>query len=169
MKKLIILFLFLSLIVVNNGNTEKITLNTGETIGAPETGISMDWYIDYINAEDNMLKVKYQWRDALGNTINDTNAKTGWNTWTCQDTGDINPEENNIDCIDTIDPYTCCTGVGTGTCDEPIDTCFSNIFRFEMRAQDVGTKIGVGLRSLIWNQMKTDVLTGVNDGVFGTE
>jgi len=165
MKKLIILFLFLSLIIVNNGNTEKITLNTGETIGAPETGISMDWYIDYIDAENNILKVNYQWRDALGKIIRDTSARTGWNTWTCQDI----PVENNIDCIGAGDPYGCCTGVGTGTCDEVGDTCFSNIFRFEIRAQDVGTKIGVGLRSLIWNQMKTDVLTGVNDGVFGTE
>ena len=168
MKKLIILFLFLSLIAVNNGNTEEITLNTGEIIGAPETGVSMDWYIDYINAENNTLKVRYQWRDTLGKTINDTSPKTGWNTWTCQDIADINTEENNIDCIGAAAPYTCCTGVGTGTCDEG-DTCFSDIFRFEIRAQDVGTKIGVGLRSLIWNQMKTDVLTGVNDGVFGTE
>jgi len=46
------------------------------------------------------------------------------------------------------------------------DTCFTDVFTFQIRAQDVGTPIGVGLRTLIWNRMKQDILTGGNDGSF---
>ena len=46
------------------------------------------------------------------------------------------------------------------------DSCFTDVFSFQIRQQDVDTSIGAGLRTLIWNQMKADVLTGGNDGTF---
>jgi hypothetical protein len=48
----------------------------------------------------------------------------------------------------------------------PEQTCFTETFGFAIRAQDVGSAIGVGLRNLLWNKMKADVLTGGNDGTF---
>lgn len=61
------------------------------------------------------------------------------------------------------------SGVNTWVCkDDGVDTCFSDIFGFQIRAQDVGTKIGVGLRTLIWNHFKSEVLTPGNSGTFDT-
>ena len=46
-------------------------------------------------------------------------------------------------------------------------TDFSDVFGFLMRCpQDGGVKIGVGLRTLIWNKVKASILTGGNDGTF---
>jgi len=69
-------------------------------------------------------------------------------------------------CTGANEPWDCCTGSETGTCPEILDTCFTDVFSFSIRTQDVGTSIGLGLRTLIWNQMKNDILTGVNDGTF---
>jgi hypothetical protein len=49
---------------------------------------------------------------------------------------------------------------------EITDTDFDDVFGFIVRQQDVGTKIGVGLRALIWNKFKSEVLTAGNDGTF---
>jgi len=62
-------------------------------------------------------------------------------------------------CRNTLDdPET--TGV------DETDLCWDNIFLFSIRAQDVGTPIGKGLRDLLWNEMKQDILSGGNDGSF---
>lgn len=45
-------------------------------------------------------------------------------------------------------------------------TCFTDVFSFQVRSQDVGTAIGAGLRQLIWNKFRADVLTGSNNGTF---
>jgi len=47
------------------------------------------------------------------------------------------------------------------------DECFSDVFTFQVREVDVGTSIGHGLRTLIWNKMRPDILTGANNGTFG--
>lgn len=44
--------------------------------------------------------------------------------------------------------------------------CFTDVFSFQVRSQDVGTAIGAGLRQLIWNKFRRDVLTGSNNGTF---
>jgi hypothetical protein len=48
------------------------------------------------------------------------------------------------------------------TCEDrtegPASTCFSDVFEFQIRAQDVGKKIGTGLWQLIWARMKADIL-----------
>lgn len=86
-------------------------------------------------------------------------------TWTVQNIPD-DPETDSSLCVDVNDPWPCCTGPGTGDCDES-NPEFSNIFLFQIRSQDVGTPIGRGLRNLIWHRMKDDVLTEGNDGSFG--
>lgn len=43
-------------------------------------------------------------------------------------------------------------------------TCFDDTFGFTIRAQDVGTTLGAGLKQLLWNKMKADVLSPGNDG-----
>lgn len=47
--------------------------------------------------------------------------------------------------------------------DDGSSTCFSDVFGFVIRSGDVGTKIGAGLRTLIWNKMKADVLKVANN------
>lgn len=44
--------------------------------------------------------------------------------------------------------------------------CFTDVFTFHIRSQDVGKSIGAGLRSLIWNKFKAAMLTTGNDGTF---
>lgn len=48
------------------------------------------------------------------------------------------------------------------TCHEQ---CFDDVFSFQVRAQDVGTPIGAGLRKLLWNKFKQEIIP-TNDGVF---
>ena len=86
----------------------------------------------------------------------------GWNTWNCVNTPV--PGENS-ECVAEDDPYDCCSGEGTGTCDDMLDTCFSDVFGFVIRSQDVGTPLGQGLRTLIYNAWRDDVIPG-NDGTF---
>jgi len=160
MKKIIIIFI----LILSFGyvNAERVTLDQPEAL-TPTTSSMLNWRISLVDAKNKILKVQYQWLDATGQRISFN--RQAWSTWTCRDVADTNPEENNTECTAADTPYTCCTGVDTGTCDEAI-TCFSDIFGFQIRAQDVGTGIGIGLRTLIWNQMKSDVLTVGNDGVF---
>jgi hypothetical protein len=120
-----------------------------------------DWYVSYISAATKTLTVRYYWEDATGNPIQLDN-RSAWQTWSCRDIS----QGDNASCTAAGEPWDCCTGAGTGTCPEAVDTCFSDVFGFQIRAQDVGTSIGIGLRTLIWNQMKVDILTGGNDGSF---
>lgn len=159
MKKLLVIALMLLFIPVDLP-AENVALDTEETLQVP-TSQKMDWYIDHINAQNKTMIVKYRWKDATDSPIN-LNGKS-WQEWRCQD---IEVPGTNAECLGTSDPYECCTGVGTGTCDDMLDTCFTDVFGFQIRAQDVGTGIGVGLRTLIWNQFKQDVLTSGNDGTF---
>ena len=140
---------------------DTVTLDSPQVLSTP-SATKMDWYISRIDAQTKTLRVTYRWRDATDGTIH-LGSRTDWQTWSCRD---IEVPGENADCTDALVPHDCCTGVGTGTCDDMEDECFSDVFGFIIRTQDVGTKMGVGLRTLIWNKMKADVLTGGNDGTF---
>ena len=160
MKKAFFIALCLVLLPVF-AQADRITLDQEETLSVP-TSNRLRWIVDEIDAQRQMMKVKYCWLDSEGQSIVLSDGRT-CHSWWCRD---IEVPGTNAECVGEGDPYECCTGVGTGTCDDMLDTCFSDVFRFEIRQQDVGTKIGVGLRQLIWNQMKDDILTPGNDGSF---
>ena len=160
----IITILIALLMCASMAVADTVTLDSTES---PSSGTSdtLKWEITKINATDRILEVKYIWLDDNQNKI--YLNRQGVNTWRCRD---IEVPGENSECLDVEDPYECCTGAGTGTCDDMEDTCFADVFGFLIRSQDVGTKIGVGLRTLIWNKMKADILpTPGNDGTFGEE
>jgi hypothetical protein len=144
---------------------DRITLDSAETIDNPQA-VALDWYVDRIDALNKTLTIKYRWIDANETPIRNRDSFQSWHTWQCRN---IEVPGTNAECIAAGDPYECCTGAGTGTCDDMQDTCFSDVFGFNIRTQDVGTSIGIGLRALIWNQMKQDILTTGNDGSFTGE
>lgn len=141
---------------------DTLTLDSTETLSTPQA-VSMDWRVSNIDAAAKTLVVTYRWKDATGAPIFLQNRNHAWQTWECRN---VEIAGENSECIASEDPYPCCTGAGTGTCDDMADTCFSDVFSFQIRSQDVGTSIGIGLRTLIWNQMKQDILTPGNDGEF---
>ena len=120
--------------------------------------------------EHTDISVKFRYRDSTGEVVDviaipactRCNIRRGWVTWTCRE----REEELVANCTDVDEPYGGCTGVGTGSNLDPGDSCFTDIFTFQIRQQDVNTSIGIGLRTLIWNEMKHDVLTGANEGTF---
>ena len=140
---------------------DKIVLDSAETLSTPQA-THMDWHVSKIDAKTKILQITYRWRDATDGTIH-LGSRSDWQRWSCRD---IEVPGENVDCTDALVPYECCTGLGTGTCDDMEDTCFSDVFGFTIRTQDVGTSIGLGLRTLIWNKMKADVLSPTNDGTF---
>ena len=162
MKKIILVLFAVLLFIPVLGFADSITLTDDEVLQVP-TSKHMDWYVDRIDVDRKLLRIRYRWRGDNQEIIRLQDTKSAWLAWECRN---IEVPGTNAECVGVGDPYECCTGVGTGTCDDMIDTCFSDVFGFEIRTQDVGTGIGVGLRTLIWNQMKQDVLTGGNDGVF---
>jgi hypothetical protein len=152
MKKLFIILLT-TFLLGSFVYADSITLTQEETISVPTTQKIGGWYIDYISAAEKTMTIKYFWQDTQGEAI--------------YPKGSLNPV-NNVECTAAGVPDACCTGVGVGTCDDLtiMDSCFSDVFLFEIRPQDAGTTIGLGLRTLIWNEMKQDILTGGNDGSF---
>jgi hypothetical protein len=140
---------------------DTVTLDSTEVLSTPNA-TTMDWHVSKIDAKSKTLTVTYRWRDDTGAPIF-LGSRNQLHTWHCRD---IETPGENSECLDVEDPWECCTGLGTGACDGMEDTCFSDVFRFNIRSQDVGTAIGVGLRTLIWDKMKADVLTGANDGSF---
>ena len=144
------------------GMAETIILNSPHEI-TPSTALGLEWKVETLNSESSQLVVKYRWRGAGSRILMDVGSDNkGWNTWNCVNTPV--PGENS-ECVAEGDPYDCCSGEGTGTCDDMLDTCFSDIFGFEIRSQDVGTPLGQGLRTLIYNAWRDDVIPG-NDGTF---
>jgi hypothetical protein len=167
MKKLFIILLT-TFLLGSFVYADSITLTQEETISVPTTQKIGGWYIDYISAAEKTMTIKYFWQDAQGEAIYPKGSRTIWQSWDCKDrSADLNPV-NNVQCTAAGVPDACCTGVGVGTCDDLtiMDSCFSDVFLFEIRPQDAGTTIGLGLRTLTWNEMKKDILTGGNDGSF---
>ena len=119
------------------------------------------WEAANINLEKKEIVVRYTKINAAGQEIPMKNGRT-LRSWTCKNTPD-NPESVTADCLGEGDPWPLCTGVATceNDCKETdFDLCWTNVFMFSVRQQDVGTFIGRGLRNLIKNQMAAD-------GVFG--
>ena len=140
MKKL----LFVCLLILSAGVVwaDMVTLTTPESVASP-VAPKIEFNVAEINAATKTIRVQYRWINPDGTPIV-LNNRAGWLSWYGRDIND-DPE----------------------TPQDETDTTFSDIFLFQIRAQDVGTPIGKGLRTLIWNQMKGDILTPGNDGTFG--
>lgn len=96
-----------------------------------------------IKNHNKELRVFFHWEAASGERIRLYDTMRSEVVWVCQDV-----EDNPLTPVDET------------------DACFSDTFGFTIRQQDVGTRIGAGLRALIWAKMKSDVLSGGNDGSF---
>lgn len=155
------LFLVLAAIVMLSApaGAERVILDSPQAIAAP-TASEMEWFVDDLDSENRIVRVRYRWLQDDGMYI--PLGRKGWQYWICKD---IKTTGENAMCLAAGDPWECCTGVGEGDCDGYDSTCFTDIFGFQIRSQDVGTKIGVGLRTLIWNQFKQDILP-TNNGSF---
>jgi hypothetical protein len=143
---------------------DTVNLDTTETIDSP-VATSMDWTVALIDAKKKVLSVRWRWLDATGNPIRDADSSRSFHVWQCRNIDDIHPFKSNSECVGAGDPYACCTGAGAGSCDDS-DNCFSQVFSFSIREQDVGVSMGVGLRKLIWNKMRQDILSTGNNGTF---
>jgi len=140
MKKLLIIVLS-ALLFAAVSWADEITLNNPEAL-APPTAVKIDFRQIKINLNPNWLELDFRFLDVNGEEILGPNGRTQ-RLWRCQ---------NMID--------------NPTTPENEASTCFTDLFMFVIRAQDVGTPIGRGLRNLIWNKMKSDVLSGGNDGTF---
>ena len=161
MKKIILILSVLALPIFCLA--DDITLNQPENVTPTTFSKIADWRISNAEEDKEELVITYRRKDASGNIIiNHETNRNGYMNWYCRNTY----QGNNEDCIGPDDPWLCCDGPASGTCPEQVGTCFSDVFNFSIRTQDVGTSIGRGLKLLIWNRMKQDVLTGGNDGTF---
>jgi hypothetical protein len=161
MKKLFIIIVMCFLLPIFS-SAEELVLDTPKPISTPEIS-SYDWEAIIINRDDKTLVVRYNSLDSNGDKITFSNGRQ-LKSYVCQNIPD-DPGTDVNDCVSEGEPYACCTGFGTGNCDES-DPCFDDIFGFEIRTQDVGTKIGIGLRNLIKNKFKNSVIGAGNDGSF---
>jgi len=164
MKKFLVLVCFVML--MGTASADVITLDNPEQLAVP-TAPTMVWDYVYIDNQNKLMRVYYHWQNADGTRIK-LDGKYTQQHWTCRDMDEI-PAFDPLTCVDVDDPDDCCTGPGTGeNCypGEPALTCFTETFGFAIRPQDVGTKIGIGLRQLIWFKMRDDVLSAGNDGTF---
>ena len=161
MKNFICLLIFILTVFPCGAGADSITLNSAENLAVPTSRHIANWHISRIDPAEKLLRVRYQWATDDNKIIKTT--PSGWNTWDCRD---IEVPGENINCTAAGEPWECCTGNTTGTCDDMVDTCFTDVFAFTIRAQDVGTSIGGGLKTLIWNRMKQDILSETNNGTF---
>jgi len=160
MKKLFVV-LFLVIFLAECAFADTAILNDPEQMAPPEaTWITFKNV--FIDLESKTIVVRYAYGNESGAILKDGRIV---HTWVVRNIPD-NPETDVTNCIGPGDPYSCCTGVGTGNCDET-NPEFNNLFLFVIRSQDVGRAIGRGLRDLIWHRMKDDILSEGNDGSFG--
>jgi hypothetical protein len=160
MKKIII-SLLIAVLFVPAAYADRVVLNSTESLSTP-TAAKMDWFIDNITPSAQVLRVKYRWLDASDGPIQLSGASSAWRTWECRNRA----AQLAADCTAAGEPYAGCTGAGTGENLDPGDACFTDVFGFSIRSQDVGTTLGAGLRTLLWNQFRLDVLSTGNNGTF---
>lgn len=112
-----------------------------------------------IKPSDKVMVVNYRWLGTNGQPIQIRGYAIWDLTWTCQDIPGFDP----ANCTGVGVPHECCTGVGTGSGCPVAVTDFTDIFGFVIRQQDVGTKLGKGLRDLLVNKMRQSIpaLSGV--------
>jgi len=154
--------LFFALVMVvcffNVSYGQVLTLNSPETLAVP-TAAKLDLRNVTIDIGNKVMIVTYRFLTSADAVIPTSDSFTINRTWTCRD----KPTQLAADCTGVGVPYGGCTGVGTGTGLDPGSTCFTDTFAFVIRTQDVGVQIGKGLRALIWNKMKGDVLSAGNN------
>lgn len=143
---------------------DRLTLTTPEPVNSP-TAVRVEFDHFLFSVENAKLLVRYRFLDAANRPLLSNDGAGGWKIWECRD---VPIPGDNDECTDGGEPFECCTGAGTGTCNGLAESCFSDIVRFQIRAQDVGTRIGIGLRQLIWNKMRQEV-TNNNNGTFEQE
>jgi hypothetical protein len=146
---------------------DSVSLNSAEVLSTP-TSQKLDWQVTLIDAAAQRLSVRYRWLDGNDKVIRMSRSGNQWMYWECVAYPAI-PAFDPLTCVDIGDPDGCCTGPGIGIgcyAGRAEETCFTDVFGFSIRTQDVGTSIGVGLRTLIWSKFKADVLSGGNDGTF---
>ena len=132
-----------------------LTLDSSETVvDAPaNTSSKLTWKMTVVKG---VCSVDFQWFDASNRPIGRV-ERFECRDWKQEGGSDI----SNDDCTAEGEPYGCCTALDEGVCD-----CWSDVFLFQIRSQDVGTSIGVGLRQLLFQQWKKVYLTGTNNGTF---
>lgn len=157
----IFLVLFFLLAFTSVGQGQVLTLDSPEILAVP-TATKLNLKQINIDIANNMVEVIYRFVDLEGRDIPITGISGSLDRrWVCRDI----PAQLAENCTGVGEPYVGCTGVGTGTGLNPGSTCFKDTFSFVIRTQDAGTPIGKGLRALIWNKMRKDVLTGTNNAV----
>ena len=114
---------------------DEYILDTPETEISPIT-VRYDWQNVNIDLANNILTIFYNKLNDTGQAIPKPNGRTR-RVWACQNRAD-DPE----------------------TPEDETETCWSDVFMFAIRTQDVGTPIGRGLRMLIKNQMSAAGLIG---------
>lgn len=118
---------------------DSITLTSPEDLQEPQATKIKLRKVE-INMEPRYMVVHYSWATATSDL---RLSQRLVQTWICQDRED--------------DP---------GTPEDETSTCFTDVFKFSIRTQDVGTMVGIALRDLVWFYMKQDILSGGNDGSF---
>ena len=133
--------IFLMIIIPMAVSADMITLNADDVETKPATE-KINLLKIQINLPAKVMRIAYQRLDENLAPIRD-NYGEEIRIWTCRNHAD-DPE----------------------TPGDEFSTCFNDVFGFDIRSQDVGTALGLGLRNLIWNQMKQDILITATDGSF---
>jgi hypothetical protein len=153
------LFIIIAILLFSStAYAQVLTLNSPESLAVP-TASKLDLKEIRIDIGSKSLMVMYQFMNDDGTLIPMQGSSQTLRNWMCVDRA----AQLESQCTGVGEPYRGCTGVGTGTNLDPGSTCFTDTFSFAIRAQDVGVAIGKGLRALIWNKMRPNVLTGTNN------
>lgn len=160
MKSIVLVVILTALILLPVvAMAQVLTLNSPETLSVP-TATKLNLRSINIEVANQRVEVIYRFVGSDGVDI-PVAGSSGLldRKWTCVN----RTAELAADCIAVGEPYSGCTGLGTGTGLDAGSTCFTDTFSFAIRTQDVGTPIGKGLRTLIWSKMRPNVLTGANN------
>ena len=132
---------------------EIATLATPEVLEVP-TAAKIELQSILIDVTSKRVLVTYRFLTTANKLIPVPYGGRYDREWNCAD----RPAQLVANCTGVNTPYPGCTGVGTGSGLDPGSTCFTDTFKYVIKAGDVGTVLGVGLRTLIWSKMKGDVL-----------
>jgi hypothetical protein len=136
-------------------HSQTFNLDSPHTL-QPSESQKIIWDEISIFPDQKKLVVKYRWVTPGGADISVFGRAQ--QEWVCRD---IVITGANATCVSAGVPDPCCTGLGTGTCDDD-DLCFSDIFTFPIPGGAVGQPIG----TLVKNAWRDRTLSGGNDGTF---
>ena len=148
--------LIILLFLASVATAQDVTLSSPKNLDVP-VATKVRWKEVKILPIEKKVIIKYEWLDADNTPIRQAGTFRSEQIFTC---ADVQTPGENAECTASGDPNPCCTGVGSGTCDGMVSTCFSETFGFTIRPQDAGQKIGVGLRTLLWNKLKAGIVPG---------